>query len=189
MNRLRTGAHSPAHAHSHPPPPPHAHPRGHRLVRWQRLALYATGTLLLVTGSVWLAAHYGVGAGAGELPHPMEAWSLRLHGLAAFAALFMLGVLAAAHVPQGWRLSQRRRWSGQRSSGVLLCVIGALLAASGYALFYFTTEAIRPALGWVHAVVGVAMTVLIAGHRRGTRGARHRVMRAPTDASVRAILK
>ena len=139
----------------------------HRLVRWQRLALYLSGAALLLTGGVWLGVHYSVGAGAGELPHPLEAWSLRLHGLAAFAGLFVLGVLAAAHVPQGWRLSHRRRWAGQRSSGLLLCVIGGVLAASGYVLFYFATDAVRPALGWAHAFVGVTMAVLIASHRRG----------------------
>jgi len=145
----------------------HGHYAAHRLVRWQRIALYASGTLLLVTGTVWLAVHYSVGAGAGELPHPLEAWSLRLHGLAAFAGLFMLGALAAAHIPQGWRLSQRRRWAGQRSSGVMLCVIGGLLALSGYLLFYFASEAVRPALGWAHAAIGLTMAALIASHRRG----------------------
>jgi hypothetical protein len=142
-----------------------AHHPAHRLVRWQRRALYTSGALLLATGLAWLVLHYG--AGAGELPHPLEAWSLRLHGLAAFAGLFVLGALAAAHVPQGWRLSQRRRWVGQRSSGVLLCALGALLASSGYLLFYFAPESVRPALGWAHAFVGLLMAVLIASHRRG----------------------
>jgi hypothetical protein len=137
----------------------------HRLVRWQRFALYISGASLLATGSVWLLLHYGLGA--AELPHPLEAWSLRLHGLAAFAGLFVLGLLAAAHIPQGWRLSHRRRWAGQRSSGVLLCVIGALLALTGYLLYYFASEAVRPALGWAHAIVGVTMGVLVASHRRG----------------------
>ena len=151
----------------HPAQRTRAHPHAHRLVRWQRLALYATSALLLATGLAWLALHYSIGAGAGELPHPLEVWSLRLHGLAAFAGLFMLGALAASHVPHGWRLSHRRRWAGQRSSGVLLCVMGGLLAAPGSLLFYFASEAVRPALGWAHAFVGAAMGVLIASHRRG----------------------
>jgi hypothetical protein len=139
----------------------------HRLVRWQRLGLYWVGAALLLTGIIWLAVHYSVGSGAGELPHPVEVWSLRLHGLAAFAGLFVLGVLAAAHIPQGWRLSQRRLWEGQRNTGVLLCVIAALLTLTGYALFYFASESLRPALGWAHAVIGGAMALLIASHRRG----------------------
>jgi hypothetical protein len=144
-----------------------SHHHVHRLVRWQRLTLYLSGAALLLSGGVWLAIHYSIGAGAGELPHPLEAWSLRLHGLAAFVGLFVLGVLAAAHVPQGWRLSHRRRWAGQRASGVLLCVIGGILAATGYLLFYFAPDSVRPTLGWAHALVGVLMALLVASHRRG----------------------
>ncbi len=146
-----------------PHPPHHAH----RLVRWQRVALTLSGTLLLLTGGTWLAIHYGIGAGAGELPHPLEAWCLRLHGLAAFAGVFVLGALAAAHIPQGWRLSRRRRWVGQRNSGLLLCGAGALLVLSGYGLYYFAPEGVRPALGWAHAGVGLAMAALVLRHRRG----------------------
>ena len=143
----------------------HSRHHAHRLVRWQRLALYSTGALLLATGSAWLLLHYSLGAGG--LPHPLEAWSLRLHGLAAFAGLFVLGVLAAAHIPQGWRLSQRRRWAGQRGSGMLLCVVGAVLALTGYLLYYFAPESIRPALGWAHSGVGLVTAMLLLSHRRG----------------------
>ena len=78
----------------------HLHTPHNRLRPWQRRATDACGALLLLTGAVWLALHYGRG---DELPLSAEAWALRLHGAAAFAALFMLGVLAAAHVPHGWR--------------------------------------------------------------------------------------
>ena len=152
-----------AHAPGHPP----ARHSLHRLVRWQRLALYVTGALLVLTGVVWLAVHYSIGAGAGQLPHPLETWSLRLHGLAAMAGLFVLGLLAAAHIPQGWRLSHRRRWAAQRRSGMLLCAGGAVLATSGYLLYYFAPETVRPALGWAHAIVGLATAALVASHRRG----------------------
>ncbi len=145
----------------------HAPRHAHRLVRWQRIALYASGGLLLATGAVWLAVHYSLGAGSGALPHRLEAWMLRAHGLAAFAGLFVLGVLAAGHIPHGWKLSHRRHWAGQRSTGAMLCVIAAVLALSGYALYYFASEAVRPALGWAHAAVGATMAVLIANHRRG----------------------
>lgn len=145
----------------------HHHHVAHHLARWQRLGVYAVGALLLGSGGVWLALHYLVGAGAGELPHPLEAWSMRLHGLAAFAALFLLGAISAAHVPQGWRLSRRLRWAHQRSTGLGLCALAGGLALSGYLLYYFAPEAVRPALGWVHSGVGVAMALAIALHRRG----------------------
>ena len=156
-------------------------PRAYRLARWQRIALYLSGTILLLTGAVWLAVHYSIGAGAGELPHPVEAWSLRLHGLAAFAGVFVLGVLAAAHIPHGWRLSQRRDWVTQRRTGLWLCGLGALLVLSGYALYYFAPEAVRPALGWAHAGIGAAMGGLIASHRRGTLNGHHPASLRTTD--------
>jgi len=79
----------------------------HRLVAWQRRLLYGAGVLLLASGAVWLVLHYARPADA--LPSAFEAWSMRIHGLAAFAVLFVFGALAAYHVPQGWRLSHRWR--------------------------------------------------------------------------------
>lgn len=167
----------------HSPAPRAGSPHAYRLVRWQRVALYLSGALLLLTGAVWLAVHYSIGAGAGELPHPVEAWSLRLHGLAAFAGVFVLGVLAAAHIPHGWRLSQQRGWVAQRRSGLWLCGLGALLVFSGYALYYFAPEAVRPALGWGHASIGVAMGGLIASHRRGTLSGQRLASLRTTDTN------
>jgi hypothetical protein len=144
----------------------------HRLVAWQRVVLFGTGAVLLASGAAWLALHYGRGADA--LPSPLEPWTMRLHGLAAFAALFAFGALAAAHVPQGWRFSHRMRWARQRGSGVVLCVLAATLALSGYLLYYFAPDPIRPTLGWLHSALGAAMAVLVATHRRRdeTRGRR-----------------
>ena len=141
----------------------------HRLPHWQRRWLYLDGVALIVSGALWLALHYSVGAGAGAMPHPLEAWAMRLHGVAAFGALFMLGVLAGGHAPIGWRMSRRYGWRRQRALGVTLCAAGAALAVSGYALYYFAPEWLRPALGWTHALIGAAMALLIVLHRR--RGA------------------
>jgi uncharacterized membrane protein len=145
----------------------------HRLAAWQRALIVVTGLALLFTGLVWLIVHDTIGAGAGELPHPSEAWLMRLHGLASFAALFALGTLAAHHVPHGWRLGARHRHAGQRGTGLVLCTLGALLAATGYALYYFAPEPVRPALGWVHASLGVAMAALLLAHRRSAWSQRH----------------
>ena len=164
LSRRRYAGRAPAHAASAHPPDMRRH--AHRLPRWQRLTLYLSGASLLLSGTVWLALHYGVGAGAGGLPHPFEAWTMRLHGLAAFGAIFVLGVLAASHIPQGWRMSRRRGWARQRALGAVLCASGAALVATGYALYYFAPESIRPALGWVHSVAGALMAVFLGLHRR-----------------------
>jgi len=136
----------------------------HRLVAWQRVVLFGAGAVLLASGAAWLALHYGRRADA--LPSPLEAWTMRVHGLAGFAALFVLGALAAAHIPQGWRFSHRMRWARQRGSGVALCALAATLVLTGYLLYYFAPDPIRPALGWLHSALGAAMAVLVATHRR-----------------------
>ena len=141
----------------------------HGPARWQRHCLHAVALALLGSGGGWLLAHYAFGAGAGELPHPLEPWLIKLHGLAAFFALFLLGALAAAHIPQGWRQSSRPRHASQRGTGVALCVLAGLLALSGYLLYYFAPEALRPALGWGHAALGLAMAVLALAHGRRRR--------------------
>lgn len=140
------------------------HRRAHRLVPWHRLLLYGVCALLLVTGSVWLAVHYTVGSGAGELPHPFEIWAIRVHGMAAFGALFMLGLLASAHVPQGWRITSRHRRIVQRGTGIGLCVFAGLLVVTGYLLYYFAPETFRPILGWVHSIIGFAMAAVGSVH-------------------------
>ena len=144
----------------------------HRLVAWQRVVLFGSGAMLLATGVAWLALHYGRGADA--LPSPLESWAMRIHGVAGFAALFGLGALAATHIPQGWRFSHRMRWARQRGSGVALCALAATLALTGYLLYYFAPDPIRPALGWLHSAAGAAMAVLVTVHRRRGESRSHR---------------
>ena len=141
------------------------------LDRWQRRGLYWSCGLLVASGVVWLVLHYGWGAGAGELPHPLESWLMRLHGACAFAALFLAGIVAAQHVPRGWRITHahprmRLRWAFHRRSGLTLCALGGLLALSGYALYYFAPETVRPALGWAHTGLGLALAGLLTAHAR-----------------------
>ena len=76
-------------------------------------------------------------------------------------------MLAAAHIPQGWRFTHRRKWAAQRSTGIVLCVLAGALALSAYLLYYFAADTVRPALGWIHSGLGVAMIGLVVAHRRG----------------------
>jgi len=142
-----------------------------RLAAWQKTSVDGVGSLLLATGVLWLAVHYSIGAGSGELPHPAEVWAIRVHGLLAFAGLYLLGLLSASHIPRGWHLTSRQRHRAQRGTGAALCALGAVLALSGYLLYYFAPDVVRPALGWLHAGAGVAMAVALTLHRRTTRRA------------------
>ena len=133
------------------------------LHRWQRLGVYASIAVLTLSGLVWLLVHYAWGAGAGELPHPLELWMIRLHGAFAMAGLFFVGTVASWHVPRGWQLARQRGTGAAVLSGL------ALLALSGYALYYFAPETLRVWLGNVHAAVGVAVGVLLVWHSRIAR--------------------
>ena len=140
------------------------HRPGHRPAPWQRRLLAASALLLTASGLAWLALHYSLGAGADGLPHPAEAGLMKLHGAAAFAALFGGGLVAGHHIPATWRLAQRPRHAGQRRSGLALCGLFVLASASAYALYYFAPEAVRPALGWAHAGAGLALAGAGAWH-------------------------
>jgi hypothetical protein len=139
------------------------------LPRWQRRGIHLGVLALAATGLAWLAVHYSVGAGAGELPHRAEAWLMKLHGAAMMAALFFFGSLVSGHAPRGWRMGRQRRL------GLALWAAVALLVGSGYALYYFAPEPVRPALGWAHSGAGIALLGMLWRHRRGSQrdGARH----------------
>ena len=57
--------------------------------------LYPTLILLALSGTAWIAAHYFmlIEGEYGPEKHPLEIWSLRLHGLAGFITLLCLGML------------------------------------------------------------------------------------------------
>ena len=140
-----------------------------RLRDWQYLGLYGVMTLLLLSGLAWLPLHYLWGAGTDQLPHPAEPWLMRAHGLFAFGGLFCAGVLAAAHIPQGWRMTTRsghlrEQWSRQRTTGIVMCVLGLGCIVTAYCLYYFAPDNARPALGWVHALLGIVMAGLLPWH-------------------------
>src|SRR5262249_43911930 len=85
-----------------PPPPVGPPPRallprpagvralpGVRPPTWQRRAVHGSAWALLIPGAAWLVVHYLMGS--GDLPHPAEAWALRLHGIAAYVFLMVFG--------------------------------------------------------------------------------------------------
>jgi hypothetical protein len=61
-----------------------------------------------------------------------------------------------------------------------------VLVLSGYALYYFAPEPLRPSIGLVHAAIGIALSVLLLWHRRGSRRAMPRHLHPREAYALRA---
>jgi|SRR6185369_2512954 predicted MFS family arabinose efflux permease len=129
--------------------------------RSRRLMIYGIAAAVWLTGAVWVVLHYFfISEGPfGAAPHPLEFWSLVSHGAAAFAALWLFGLLWGVHVPIGWRL-QRRRWSG----GVMFG-LAAWLILSGYLLYYVGNDQVMSVVAILHWSLGLAAPLLFLLHR------------------------
>lgn len=154
-----------------------AHPRHHlhrhaavralpgvRPPTWQRRAVHGSVLALLVTGVAWLAVHYLLG---GDMPHPAEAWTLRLHGIVAYVSLLVFGSMSAVHILVAWRLKRHRVSGSVLVGGVLL------LAATALALYY-GSEAAHGAVSLVHWIAGLVLLPLLWTHILIARRARAR---------------
>ena len=133
-------------------------------VRW---LIYIIGIAVWFTGIGWLLLHdFFMQPGEfGMAPNPLEPWSLRAHAAFAFAAIWLLGLLSASHVPKGWN-SRRKRYSG-----VALVTAFVVLILSGYLLYYVGQEHVRGLLSTTHWVLGAVAPLAYAVHRLARRKA------------------
>lgn len=150
--------------------------RSARLAKWQIWLLSLSGTLLWLSGSAWLLLHfYGQATGEfGPEANPLEPWMLRLHGFVMLPALLGVGGLFIAHFPKGWIHRP------QRIIGIVLGVFLAILAITGYLLYYVGDDDLRTLFSKTHWIAGLAVPAAFIWHyvnglrARGTkRKARH----------------
>jgi hypothetical protein len=145
----------------------------------ERFGVYAVLLGLWASGVGWLAVHYGLPRRGpfGLTPSPLEPWCLALHGAFAFAALGLVGWLAARHVGPGWRTGR------SRASGVAMAAGAGLLIVSGYSLYYVAGDAGRAIAVPLHWGVGLAMPLALLAHlRQRKRGSVARGRRLPGEA-------
>ncbi len=128
-------------------------PQPIRLGARHKRALYAIFLALWGSGALWLLFHYflRVAGEFGDAAHPLEAWWLRLHGLAGFAALVAVGSVLPVHARRAWQLGRNRR------TGLAMKAWLLWLAATGYGLYYFASEANEAWLPLAHWVAGLAL--------------------------------
>lgn len=124
-----------------------------------RLTVYALCALLWGSGVVWLVLHLGFAQQGpfGALPNPWEPTLMRVHGLLAVGAVFLLGWIGGGHILARWSSARNRR------SGLVLAGSGALLIASGYALYY-STGVLHDIASATHEWLGVAAASVALAH-------------------------
>jgi len=135
--------------------------------------MYASFALLWVSGALWLLFHYFLQRqGAfGTEPNPLEPWWLRLHGLAMMIMLVAAGSVAVHHARRAWQLGKNR------VGGMILTGCVLWLAATGYALYYFTTDGNQAWLPLLHWLPGLALPLVIVLHvYRGQHRARRKAV-------------
>ncbi|MHB1214862.1 MAG: hypothetical protein ACYCY9_07720 [Thiobacillus sp.] len=146
--------------------------------------LYAGLVLLWASGALWLLFHYFFQADGdfGPQPHRLESWWLRLHGLAAMLALILLGSLLPNHMNLAWARRRNHR------SGLPMLAVWGWLAATGYALYYFSSDTNAAWLPLLHWGAGLMLPAMLFIHLKQARKRSHRAALQPINApSLRAV--
>jgi hypothetical protein len=128
--------------------------------RRQRTAVYVIVGALWISGCAWLyldqfAAQRGP---FGNTPHPLQPPLLLIHGVTAIASLYLFGWISARHILRWWAGDLRRL-----SGGALASII-ALLTATGFALFFISSDAWQRYAAGAHDVLGIAVTLFAIQH-------------------------
>jgi succinate dehydrogenase hydrophobic anchor subunit len=135
--------------------------------RGLRRTLLSVSALLWLTGALWLLVHFWFPQRNefGVLPNPWEVPLLRVHGLIAVGAVFLLGWVGAGHISARWSQTANRR------SGLWLLACATVLIVSGYALYY-TTGVPHESAGVLHESLGLAAIAIALAHWLRVRRAR-----------------
>jgi hypothetical protein len=124
--------------------------------RW----LYGVGLGLLGSGVGWIITHYFfMQTGPfGRTPSALEPWWLRVHGAAMPLFLVLFGALLPGHIAVGWRLRRLHR------SGALVLGAVALLAVTGWCLYYIGDDGPHAWIGVLHWSLGLAAAAALVAH-------------------------
>lgn len=131
-----------------------------RLGLWHQTYLYTMGALLVLSGTLWVVFYYFVRIEGefGLMPHPLQVWFLRVHGIAAAAFLIGFGSVLPGHV--------RRAWGARRNriTGIIFFAVMLILILTGYLLYYVGSDSVRSVMAVAHWAIGIGWPLLVAWH-------------------------
>ena len=140
---------------------------GNRIGAIQRRTLYVIALGVLLSGLLWLVLDWlPVLLDSESAALAVKQWSLRVHGAVAMAILVAVGALLPTHVAAGWVLRR------ERAIGVANVAGAAVLAATGWGLYYAGNETLRARLSAAHWMVGIAAAVVLVWHVTRAKSAR-----------------
>lgn len=128
-----------------------------RLEPFHRRIFYGMFGILWGSGALWLLIEWFKDPALGVVRTPLQTFSMKVHGAAMLVFLAMLGTLLA-HVRRGWML-KANRWSGGFNIG-----INAILAITGWLLYYLGDESGREWTSLIHWSIGLAALPLLCAH-------------------------
>lgn len=127
------------------------------LPNWLRWLIYILTAILGLTGIIWLISHY-TSPHNDDIPQPIQAWMMKLHGLAVMPALFVYGSLLRSHMIKAWNGKMNR------NTGLISVSILALLTISGYMLYYIADEKLRSYTSLAHWIIGLCLLLALPLH-------------------------
>lgn len=131
-----------------------------RMPARKRLAIYGVLGTLWLSGCVWLVLDqfFASRGQFGVTPHPWAGAVLLVHGIVAILSMYLFGWITAQHVLRWWQ----GRW--RRLSGGVLAALFALLALSGFALFFVSDDRWQHLAATAHDALGLGITVFAIQH-------------------------
>ena len=130
-------------------------------MKTRKYAFYSGFSLMLLSGLLWLLAHYLLRTQGefGVVVNPLEPISLKIHGAAMMITLFTAGAMMPGHAHMHWRNNRNRL------PGILMMVSLVLLVLSGWLLYYIANESNHDIISLIHWGIGLGMLAVLVWHR------------------------
>jgi MFS family permease len=143
---------------------------GRKISKKYRYTFYIVLCISVLSGSAfWLLRRFAVVEGDfGPESHFLQYPFLQLHGFAAFLMLMALGAIFCGHLAQTWSIGRAKKTGITMMSAVIFSILSA------YILYYLVSENWHHLLGNAHALMGLALPVLLVFHIRVARKSRRK---------------
>jgi hypothetical protein len=128
-----------------------------RLEPFHRRLLYVAFGILWGSGALWILIEWFKDPELGAARTVLQTFMMKIHGAAMLVFLAMLGTLFT-HMRRGWILK------ANRLSGCFNIDISALLALTGWLLYYVADDATREWASLIHWSLGLGALPLLSAH-------------------------